>query len=388
MKIILFEPNPDISTNPTLINLIRRFSDDGIQIDIFQPNHGIFLPLDITKKNVNICHYNYCSTKKCTGLTRLSYWIQKLRVFYRLKSENKVIVIAVDPNGLVEAYQYCRWMDVPLVYLSFEMFFMEELTSVQEQKNKEIELQACQKVALTIIQDPLRGRLLKEENRLADMEMFYLPVAPSNDPAVKKTDYLRDKFNIPEEKIIVTHAGSFSEWTCAEELIESSKSWPEEFVLVIHIRNQPNEFIKTLMLDKNTAHIIFSTDPCTESEYEELLASADIGLVLYKPTKSNKYTGKNIENMGLSSGKFSSYMKCGIPIISINQEYYKKMLKSYEFGLDIDDFKAMPEALFKIKENYNDYCNGVKRLFEERLNFDLYYEDLKNKLFEMVSKDY
>ncbi len=181
------------------------------------------------------------------------------------------------------------------------------------------------------------------------------------------------------------HAGSFSNWTYAKELIESAQNWSNDFVLLIHTRLIPNVEMKQLIINSRAPNIIFSNKPYNDSIFQEMLASADIGLALYKPLYSSPYIGKNIKTIGLSSGKFSNYMKCGLPTISIKQSCYEDLLNEYKFGINIDDFQQMSAALLDIKHNYVTFSSEAKRLFEEKLNFDNYYPEIKERLLELVT---
>jgi glycosyltransferase involved in cell wall biosynthesis len=396
MKIIIFEPNPDMSTNPTLVSLVRRLSEDGIPMDIYQPpDHGGYLPLALGGKNTKFYNYKYFPIAAPPGIVGFLYHVKemakslvrdRLRVFIRLMMERKAVVLAIDPRGVVEAYSYCRWLKVPFVYFSFEIFFMDELRLKDQIKTKQMEVEASRKAAFTVIQDVQRGKLLEEENGLSDSRMFYMPVAPSAAPAVEKTEHLRRKFDIKEEKTIVVHAGSFSTWTYAEELLGSVSKWPDDFVLVVHTRCSLDGYVQRLMRQNTAPNIIFSTEPCNDTEYLRLLASADIGLLLYKPVHVGAYTGKNLETVGLASGKFSCYMKCGIPTISIRQNEYRSLIEHYKFGLDIDGFNELHEAFINIQRNYTYYSSEAKRLFDEKLNFDLYYPGLKRKLLALYKE--
>ncbi len=375
MKVVIFEPNPDLSTNPTLVNLIRRLSTDSISVDIYHPGHGRYLPLEIKEKNVKFFDYYYDE-----NIRMWSHLKKNFSVFARLFLENKVIIIAVDPRGVAEAYMYHRLLKVPFVYFSFELFFMDEMHSEKEINLKRKEIKANQKASFTVIQDPERSRILKAENKLHEHRFFYLPVSPSAIPVVKKTSHLRAKFDIPKDKIIVIHSGSFSTWTYSEELIENTEKWPDVFILIIHLRYHPDKEIKRKINNNGRRNILFSVTPYGESDFEEMLGSADIGLTLYKPTFTNPYFGKNIETIGLASGKFSYYMKCGIPTISVRQPLYRELLKTYNFGIDIDDFRELPDALLSIKKNHSTYSHQAKKLFKEKLDFEIYYQELKRKL--------
>jgi glycosyltransferase involved in cell wall biosynthesis len=395
MKVIIFEPHEDISTNPTLVNLVERLCEDGIPVDIYQPGHDDYYPpLRIKSNIVTIYKYEtYPTFVRGEGFLNSLYDLKRKigkirmhRIYPFIKREltKKAIILAVNPGGVIEAYKYYKHLHVPFVYLSFEIFFMDEMQFKWQRALKQREIEASQKAFFIVIQDSQRADLLKTENKLSYQDLFYLPVAPSISPPVKKTEYLRKKFMIPDGKIIVIHAGTITTWSCAEELLENTRYWHEDFTLVMHSRNRPNEYIRQLMERYKTSNIIFSTEPCGTLEYNELLASADIGLTLYKPVYDSPFSGRNIETIGLSSGKFSSCMKCGIPTVSLKQPYFRELLAEYRFGFDIDDFQQLPEALLNIRKDHALYSREAKRLFKDKLNFDIYYPALREKLMSFL----
>ncbi len=393
MRAVIFEPNSDISTNPTLVNLVRRLAADGIPVDIYQPGHGDFLPFQTDSRNVTSHKYYYPEPLlrsfdfrglRFTGyhtLKRLAHPFQMRRTLKRIRQyAPETVILAIDPHGAVEAHRYHRRTGIPFAYFSFEIFFRDEAQTFNDIRIKALEVEASRAASLLVLQDPHRGRLFAGENGLKDAPMFYMPVAPAAGPEVRKTEFLREKFRIPGDRTIVIHAGSFYTWTFAEDLIKSARHWPEEFVLVIHTRSRPDAAVRRLMDSGNAENIIFSTEPLGDAEYHEMLASADIGLVLYNPTYSDLNVGKNIETVGLASGKFSYYMKCGIPTISVKQDSIGENLEGYRFGLNIEDFGAMPDALMAIKRQYSDLSLDARKLFNERLSFDLYYPELRKRL--------
>ncbi|HEX7705703.1 MAG TPA: hypothetical protein VF701_04505, partial [Thermoanaerobaculia bacterium] len=52
-------------------------------------------------------------------------------------------------------------------------------------------------------------------------------------------------------------------------------------------------------------------DPAALSEF---VASADLGIAMYRPTYENEWVGRNIEHIGLASGKIASYLQHGVPV--------------------------------------------------------------------------
>jgi len=293
------------------------------------------------------------------------------------------VTIGIDSMGIAKGFGYSRDFDVPLVYISFEIFFHDELLSDQLIGLKEEECIASRHADLVIIQDRQRAQLLAKENGL-EMERFeYLPVSPRGPLWCEKSDFLRRRFDIPEDTMIVLHSGSFSEWTYPEELLESVASWSGDFTLVIHTRYRGNRYVQ-MFEDARLPNVVLSTLPLPTEEYEYLVSSADIGLLLYKPTPPSPYDQKNIREIGLSSGKFAFYMKHGIPAISVDQLCYARLLADYGFGENLGSFREMPGALRRIRSNYDFHRTEAQRLFSEKLDFDIHWPRVSDRLLAVM----
>jgi len=81
------------------------------------------------------------------------------------------------------------------------------------------------------------------------------------------------------------------------------------------------------------------------------LEQFDIGIAFYKPifnssnfsfSPHNKYLGLNIQNVGLASGKFSSYLRAGLPV-----------LVNY-WSVEIDEINKYCECVF--------FCSDPKEI--------------------------
>lgn len=390
MKIAIFEPNPDFSTNPTLQCLVQALHREGVQIDVYMPNPGNF-PVPkfdwIRFYPFPKPHYNLTLNIRANLGNIKRFW-QSRTIPRIITNRNYDLFIGVDTGGLITAHIFAKQLNIPFIYASFEIFFRDELARSSDIKEKQKEIIASRKAAKTIIQDQKRAELLAKENGLDGDKFIYMPVAPSGASTPEKTNYAREKFGISSKKTVVIHSGSFADWTYADELIESLRTWPDDFVLLIHTRYKHSLTDKYLqkISQMNLPNIVLSTEPLPISEYELMLRSVDIGLVLLKQGDS-KYTQKNIMNIGLSSGKFSYYMKHGLPVISIiNQSTYRELLKSYEFGMDILDFKEMPYALSEVQKELDYYGSEAQRLFREKLDFDLYWPRLRSYILSNYNR--
>jgi hypothetical protein len=130
--------------------------------------------------------------------------------------------------------------------------------------------------------------------------------------------------------------------------------------------------------------VIFSSEPLSAGEYGEMLASADIGLSLYKSVPGSRYTQKNVQTIGLSSGKFAFYMKYGLPVVSSRQPMYAQLVKEYRFGEDIGTVSELPSALSRVKLHSSHHRSEAVRLFSEKLDFRMHWPRLAERLLQVM----
>ena len=89
------------------------------------------------------------------------------------------LIVGVDSDGIIEGRRYAEKFGIPLAYLSFEIFFRDELTTSYERRRKDQESEASRAADLVIIQDAERGKLLASENGLEIARIVHLPVSPA-----------------------------------------------------------------------------------------------------------------------------------------------------------------------------------------------------------------
>lgn len=389
MNFAIFEPHRDFATNPTLVALTAKSIEYGAKVDLFSPDFHDYPGWEVDIKKFP---FPYTANFWCYGIAGI---LRNLRRYFLnsawrahtvLREKSYDLILGVDSDGVVAAWNYSKKNNTPYIYLSFEMLFMDELKKYWEPFHKKDEISASRQADLVVIQDKWRAKLLGQENSIHHNKFVYIPVSPTN-TKTSNSSYLRNRFNIPEDNFIILHSGSFDNWTCAEELIASLDSWPVNATLVIHTReNHKNRNPYLNQLKKSPKKNLFlSTTPLGTGEYEEMVSSADIGLVLYKPIPNNRFLQKNIEVIGLSSGKFSTYLKHGLPVISTKQESYADLLKEFKFGVNVNSFTEISLAICEITANYNAYRSDALRLFAEKLDFNIYWQNFLKNLTRVLA---
>jgi hypothetical protein len=375
--IAVFYPQHGFLTNPTMACIAEELIAMGARVDVYSPLH------DSAAQVRGVVHKMFPSPFKLWGgswKNTRDGWRQRMVSLARREDFLKQqydLVIGVNSAGLIEAHKYHVKYGVPLVYIPFEIFFRDELTLPGHIAEKTGEIRASQDAAIVLVQDPVRGRLLARENGLDEKTFVYMPVAPRSENRITKRNVIRSRFAIPEENIILLHSGSFTYWTYSKEIIESARQWPSNITLFIHTPSpvQPS----SLPVQTGGAQVIFDHHLLDGPAYADLILSADCGLVMYKPG-GTRYENRNLEVIGLASGKFSSYLNHGLPVIAVKQQTYRDLLASYPFGEVVDDLDQIPAAALRIAANSATHRAQSKRLFNEKLDFNAHWPHMKAAL--------
>jgi hypothetical protein len=276
-RIAIVYPSGKLESVPSLKGVIAGLSKAGFVIDVFITTDDRFAKPEAPSEKVHFVDVN-----KLPGIYRQAFKINVPPRFYwpliirqrNLKMKYKW-VIGVDIKGLILADQLFKGLGISLAYFSLEILFKDELKKPGDitAKNKEIEI--SQRAKLVIIQDPQRRQLLRDENDLPGVEFVCLPNSPTGPVDNSNPHYLHKKYHLPANKKIILSSGSLYAWACIPELVYSTRTWPSDWVLVLHSRQSMyndfgREYVEALKLLGNES-IILSLDPVTEIEYKQAL---------------------------------------------------------------------------------------------------------------------
>jgi glycosyltransferase involved in cell wall biosynthesis len=272
--------------------------------------------------------------------------------------------IAVEPGGLMVASGLSRTLNVPLIYYNLELGMQEEGDSnlIWRVFNKYERLLNRRAVA-TIVQDSERARILAERNGVPISSILTVPVSAIGPIYDKKTDWLRKRLGLSPDDRIVLYAGYITDWAMCVEMAEAAQRWPEGRVLVLHSHSiQDKRYLKKLRRYVGE-RVKLSLESLPYEDLPTLLASADIGIALYKGF------GRNFTLIGSASGKIAYYLKCGLPVISNNYPSIKEVLEGYGCGVCVDSAEQINTAIEKILANYEPMRKKAFYCYEERYMF-------------------
>lgn len=352
-KIAIIHPEGNINNNPNLTGIVEILCENDYEVDVYSPKRP-----EIYQKAP--CEGSNLFLEDSTN-------IEELEKILRYKYAQPYFLILGIDTGIVEAEILSKILDVPYGLISYEIYFADELGC----ENKKIEISACQNINFAIIQDEIRGKLLSNENGISPEKYFYIPVAGRGKKKRIRQYYWHKKFNIPIEKKIAVYMGAIQKWAMVDEIIEYASTLNNDWNIIIHDRyghiNLDKNYVKLI---ESTPNVYLSNDTFNSFEsMQEALFSSDLGLAFYNPIKGNKkYTGKNIQYIGLSSGKISTYLQHGVPIATNKNYPIADYIDKYDIGFWVENIQELAVKLNNIKEC--DLAENCISFFDEYLNLD------------------
>lgn len=330
--------NHDTFTNPTIYSIIKELNSNNIEVIIFSGNNTTPIPSEL-----NLTTYSDAPNglKLPRNPINIFQYFKKFLNVIRVIRKNRIKhIIAVDPLGLVLTGRILKFSSFKTHYFSFEIFFKEEIKDKNLLRLKNEECEYSRNVDSIVIQDKKRQSMLSGENSISNSfkNWFLIPVSPISNKLTTVKKYTKEEFGFKASDTVYIHAGSVDTWSGAESIIKAAKSkLPKNTYILVHNRSKFTESnpIHKQLLDLAAQKNQLKLHDDHFNSYEEycaFLKCFDYGIAIYKPD-NEVYTGKNIREIGLSSGKFSTLMFVGLPTILSNSSIYKELVEKYKIGV-------------------------------------------------------
>ena len=309
------------------------------------------------------------------GVARLSFYALIIR---KILTRKYAAIIAYDAPSVVAAWLATRVIRIPFVYHSLELY-LSNIPAFANRKArfwKRLERAAHAKASFTIVQDEGRARLLLDENRVRKAHVFYVPNSFGGLSRHQhgNSDYLRRKYGIPEKNRIMLAVGGIASFTRTIETIEAFLRCPPNWTLVIHGKKESDYFDRVQRM-ADGRRLILSTDFLLDREFDAMVASADVGFAIY-----DRGAGKNIEAMGLSSGRIAAYLRCGVPVVASGFPSLRQIIDSTSCGECVDSEDEIQQAVDRILHDYARYSSSALECYCHLFDFDTAYRAVVNEL--------
>lgn len=388
-RILIIYPYSSLDTNPTMTFLIESLAARKARVDVLAGQRETFatpesfLTPESFGENIRLeflpfdFFFRWWSPLKGLPLRIASRFVFSGRnyplsfdhaFFKYFQACRYSVVVGVDPHGIILADALNGWAKRPLVYISFEILFRDDVDSDRDEELMRLERAACLHSSLVLIQDEERAQAFCRETAFPCAGVVTVPVAPPPQH-VGKSDFLRKTIGIPPDRRIVLYCGNLQSWASRDELEEMVSYWPDDYCLVIHNRSKvQNTLERYLRRLTETGKIFISAEPVGRKEMCDLVSSADFGLAPYKPIPGDLWTGNNLYHLGFASGKISYYALCGLPMLARPLPVFEREFSSYKCGRIYHRLAETGALLEEMSRDYESYSSESKRFYEERLN--------------------
>jgi len=301
----------------------------------------------------------------------------------RVAQRHYLALIGVEPMGLLAscyAIDSAGAQEVHLIYYNLELWQHNRSMTVRRHLLKDCEIICSHRCDFTVIPDESRGKVFASANGIEEAKIRYLPISTAGDPILAKGRYFRDLFNIPDDKKIVLYAGNIREWAMCHEIVESVDRWPSDFVLVMHTWRKDiksYQYYQEIVRIADSNRVYFSIQPVPYERLPEVLSSADVGLLFYRPIDAN------FIEIGSSSNKLAQYVQAGLPVISNDLPSIRRIFDTYGSGVCVEHPDQIGDALGIIFDDYDRFRQGAFNSYRSHYNFSEAFGPILSELKEM-----
>jgi glycosyltransferase involved in cell wall biosynthesis len=274
--------------------------------------------------------------------------------------------IGVECEGLIWAHAVAASLDLPCVYYSLELYTSDSplFSGRRFRRLKRLERQAHAACAATIVQDPDRAGVLFADTGAPPHTVHFVPVSVTGAPRRQKTTDLHDRLGLTQRTSIVLFTGELHQLRDPVALVRAAQRLPEGWALVLHGEAYGDAALVDRIRDHDTGgRVTLSTTLVPPDRLGDLIASADIGLVLYSDRTVNEAL------TGRASEKAARFAQAGLPMIAFDCSSFPDVFRTYGCGRAIAIVDDLPDAVAAIAGAYDDYRRGAFRAFAEIYEF-------------------
>jgi hypothetical protein len=182
--------------------------------------------------------------------------------------------------------------------------------------------------------------------------------------------------------------GSVSGWSMIDRVLKSVAGWPKDWALIVHERyGRTRESLRTELthVEHLIGQRIFISDSATEmvDDMGSVLSGVSVGLAFYEPDFMGPYTGKNLEHLGMASGKISTYLRYGVPVILNDIGLYPAEARRFGFGRVVESPEHIAEHLERCCDEL--HRSNARGYFLEKLDFNIHAQELWSRIRDLMA---
>lgn len=368
-RILFLYPYGYWPANPNCVSLIERCEKDSLAFDLFCPSakNCRGLGKEVSEWVWLVRRLHFSAIKQIFRRPwKTGTLVKSLIHFYELKSRLKKgeysLVVTCDATGLALLHRLDFKGNVPLIYLSYHILFRHEIKTKNEQVLALRETHMLSNIKLVLSQDEKRKELIAKELHFPLNTISCIPVAPE-----KRFPFPEKPLALRNSKMIL-YCGNIEKWNIEEVLHQVINSIPTSFHLRVHTHFKPPQSLYKQLLkldEKQLLHFTFSF--LSEEELVQLIDSCHVGLAPYFPKPDSWMVNQTLHHIGKASTKIAYYCMRKKPVITTPLPSLSNALKKYRFGIAVDDWSQVSEAIFKIDSQYPSFSNAAQQYYESEL---------------------
>lgn len=298
-------------------------------------------------------------------LLLFSFWLKE-----RLQEHKYDILIPVECFSLIAVHRSSPG-SADIIYYNMELldWSAENPLYINKTVLKTLEHRALGAVTHVMITSPERRKIFASLNGFPLDRISALPVAPLRRPYATRSRFFRDKFSIPDDRLILIYSGNFAPWAQCLEIISSMANWPGNAVLVMHTWNtaaMSSTYFRRMARAAAGRAVFFSSDFLRYEDLAPALSSADIGLLFYEAIDAN------FTEILFSSNKMAEYMAAGLPVICSPFPSLSQFVHDEHIGLGAD-FSEIGPAARRIAADMEAYRSSVADCRHRHFEFERYF---------------
>lgn len=327
----IVHPEGNLNDNPNLTGIVELLVERGWRVAVLSPRRAF--PQKTPCAGADLILFDRPDLHGCFLFSAAG----ELDPAAAASMAGADLVIGVD-RGIIDASRVARRLQVPCGLISYEITFASEAGSAF----KAPEIAACQGVAFAIVQDAVRGGELARENRIPLERLFYVPVAGAGSypPPPDRPRLFHRRLGLGDQARVALYMGSVAAWAQCDALLASVVHWPADWHLVIHSRRRIDTATRAILRSAPHApdRIHVSTEPFeTPAAMRDFIHSADLGIAFYRPTFTHYNLGRNIQLIGMASGKTATYLQHGLPVAVTPSGEMSDHVQRERLGMVVED---------------------------------------------------
>ncbi|MFC1605841.1 hypothetical protein ACFL33_03140 [Pseudomonadota bacterium] len=378
-RIAFIHPEGNFANNPHLSAVVDKLCEQGYKVDIHAIKRSHHQCLRDTRVQVYLHSAYLIRITELLARFNLGHYLARALCLAQFPRFEADLVIGVDPDGVIIASYLGRRSRCPTALFSYEIFFAAEAGT----SRKAAEIRACSGIEFAVVQDPKRGRLLARENRIDPTKLIFMPVAASKS-LTTEPGWLRNSLGISHDKKIALFMGSLEQWTGFDQVLRGLPMWPDDWCLVVHGRYGLTKKKRNELSRRTRGTLYFSTEAFpTNDDLGKLMGDADLGIGVYCPSYTSVYTGLNLEHVGLASGKISSFLRFGVPVLVNQIGEMAAYVEHYGLGDVVTSVEDIPFMLKSLGPKDTDASERCRFFFDEKLAVERTIQPLLKRIDEI-----